>query len=194
MRKFAPLAAIACLVAAPAAADDHSGVFLSVSGGKADLSETVDKLGLDGLGIDVQFDDKSPAWSASGGYQLNRYFGAHVGYVDFQTFDDLLDVGGLAGTTDIELDLEGWQAGFDAWLPVTDWVSLAAHAGYMDWRSNLKIGDLGLEEKDSGTDPFFGGGMEFHFGSHVGMDVSYTRFDVDGSDVDYAALGVRVRF
>jgi OOP family OmpA-OmpF porin len=193
MRNFAPWAAIACLAAVPAAADDQSGVYLSLAGGKADLSETVDKLGLDGLGIDVQFDDDSPAWSASGGYQVNRYFGARVGYVDFQTFDDFLDAG-PAGMPDVELDLEGWQVGLDAWVPVADWASLSVHAGYMDWRSNIKIGDLGLEEKDSGTDPFFGGGMELHLGDHVGMNVSYTRFDVDGSDVDYAALGVRIRF
>lgn len=194
MRYCAAWAAFACLAAVPAAADDHSGVFLSLSGGKADLSETVDKLGLDQLGVDIQLDADSPAWSASGGYQFNRYFGARVGYVDFQTFDDLLDDGGLVGTADVELDLEGWQAGLDAWVPVADWISLAAHAGYMDWRSNLKVGDFGLEEKDSGADPFFGGGMELHFGSHIGMDVSYTRFDVDGSDVDYAALGARIRF
>lgn len=194
MRIFAAWAVIACLAAVPAAADDHTGVFLSVSGGKADLREKVDRLNLDQLGIDIQLDGDSPAWSASGGYQLNRYFGAHVGYVDFQTFDEILDAGGTVDMPDVELDLDGWQVGFDAWVPVADWVSLAAHAGYMDWRSNLKVGDFGLEERDSGTDPFFGGGLELHFGSHVGMDVSYTRFDVDGSDVDYAALGARIRF
>lgn len=194
MRIFAAWAVIACLAAVPAAADDHTGVFLSVSGGKADLREKVDRLNLDQLGIDIQLDGDSPAWSASGGYQLNRYFGAHVGYVDFQTFDEILDAGGTVDMPDVELDLEGWQAGIDAWVPVADWVSLAAHAGYMDWRSNLKVGDFGLEERDSGTDPFFGGGLELHFGNHVGMDVSYTRFDVDGSDVDYAALGARIRF
>jgi len=194
MRIFAAWAVIACLAAVPAAADDHTGVFLSVSGGKADLREKVDRLNLDQLGIDIQLDGDSPAWSVSGGYQLNRYFGARVGYVDFQTFDEILDAGGTVAMPDVELDLEGWQVGLDAWMPVTDWVSLAAHAGYMDWRSNLKVGEFGLEEKDSGTDPFFGGGLELHLGSHVGMDVSYTRFDVDGSDVDYAALGVRIRF
>jgi len=194
MRIFAAWAVIACLAAVPAAADDHTGVFLSVSGGKADLREKVERLNLDQLGIDIQLDGDSPAWSASGGYQFNRYFGARVGYVDFQTFDEFLDAGNTVDMPNVELDLEGWQVGFDAWVPVADWVSLAAHAGYMDWRSNLKVGDFGLEERNSGTDPFFGGGLELHFGSHVGMDVSYTRFDVDGSDVDYVALGARIRF
>ncbi len=194
MRYFVLLAVIATLAAVPAAADERSGVFLGVSGGKSNVKETLDNLDLDRLGIDVEFDDDSPAWSASGGYQLNKYFGARFGYVDFQSFDELLDSGGMDNMPDVELDLEGWQVGIDAYLPVSDRVSLAARAGYMDWQSNLKIGDLGLEENDSGTDPFFGAGMELHFGSHVGMDFSYTRFDVEGSDVDYAALGVRVSF
>jgi len=194
LRYFALLAVIASLAAVPAAADDHSGVFLGVSGGKADLKETLDHLELDRLGIDVQFDDASPAWSATGGYRVNEHFGARFGYVDFQTFDELLDAGGIENMPDVELDLDGWMVGVDAYLPVGKQVSLAAHAGYMDWQSNLKIGDLGLEETDGGTDPFFGGGLEMNFGSHVGVDLSYTRFDVDGSDVDYAAVGVRVRF
>lgn len=194
MRHLALWVVIASLAAAPAAADERSGVFLGVSGGKASLKKTLDRLDLDRLGIDIQFDEASPAWSASGGYQLNRYFGARFGYVDFQTFDDLIQVDGDVPMPDVEVDLEGWQLGFDAWFPVAKWASVAARAGYMDWRSNLKVGDLGLEENDSDVDPFFGGGLELHLGDHVGMDFSYTRFDVDGSDADYAALGFRVTF
>jgi OOP family OmpA-OmpF porin len=194
LRYFALLAVIASLAANPVAADDRTGVFLGVSGGAADLRDTLDSLDLGRLGIDVQYDDDSPAWSASGGYQLNRYFGARFGYVEFQTFDDRVDAAGMDNMPDVQLDLDGWQIGVDAYLPVAAWVSLAAHAGYMDWQSNLKVGDYGLEETGSGTDPFFGGGMELNLGDHVGMDLSYTRFDSDGSDVDYAAVGVRVRF
>ncbi len=194
MRNFAALALIAILTAAPAVSDDRSGVFLGISGGQADVKETIEGLDLDQFDVDVQVDDISPAWGASGGYQFNRFFGARFGFVDFQTFDDLLDVGDIEDAPDIDIDLEGWMMGVDAYLPLSRWMSLAARAGYMDWQSRLKVGDLGLEESDSGTDPFFGGGMEMNVGDNVGLDLSYTRFDVDGSNVDYASVGVRLRF
>jgi len=195
LRYLALWAVIASLAAVPAVADDRSGVFLGVSGGSTHLKEKLDRLDLESLGVDIRFDDNSPAWSAEGGYQLNRYFGARIGYVDLQTFDDQLDSGGMdSPMPDVDMDLAGWLAGVDAWFPVADWVSLGARAGYMDWQSNLKVGDFGLEENDSGTDPYFGGGLEMHLGDHVGMDVSYMRFDVDGSNADYTSLGVRVRF
>jgi OOP family OmpA-OmpF porin len=79
-------------------------------------------------------------------------------------------------------------------MPLASWDSLGARAGYMDWKSRLRIGDYGLQSSDSGTDPFFGGGLEVNFGPSFSIEASYTRFDVDGSDVDSASLGVRLGF
>lgn len=194
MRAKAVTMMTALLAAAPVAADDGTGVFIGVSGGRADVNETLASLDLSGIGVDVQVDDDSPAWSAFGGYQLNRYFGVRGGYQDFQTFDDLLEVASIGDVPDIDVDLEGWMIGLDAYLPLGEWVSLAGHAGYIDWESKVEIGDLDVRSSESGTDPFIGGGVEVNLGAHFGVEASYTRFDVDGSDVDYAALGVRFRF
>lgn len=194
MRAKVMIVAAALLAAAPAAAEENTGVFVGVSGGRADVNETLASVDLSGFGVDIEVDDDSPAWSAFGGYRLNRYFGMRAGYLDFQTFDDIVEVASIGDVPDLDLDLEGWMIGADAYLPVTGWLSLAARAGYMDWESKVEIGDFEVRSTESGTDPFLGGGVEVNLGRHFGLEASYTRFDVDGSDVDFAALGLQIRF
>lgn len=194
MRTFAVLAVAASLSATPALADDTSGIFVGMSGGRADTDHTLESLDLGNLGVDLDLESSSPAWGAFGGYRLNRHFGLRGGYMDFQTFDDLLDLAPVGDVPKIELDLEGWMLGVDAYMPLASWASLGARAGYMDWRSRLRIGDYGLQSSDSGTDAFFGGGLEVNFGPSFSVEANYTRFDVDGSDVDSASLGVRLGF
>lgn len=194
MRTIAMLAIVSGLAAVPAAADEQSGIFVGVSGGRADISETLDHLDLGELGVGLQIEDSSPTWSAFGGYRMNSYLGVRGGYVDFQTFDDLLELAPVGDVPDVDLDLEGWMISLDANLPLGNWLSVTGRAGYMDWESRLAIDDFDFQEADSGTDPFLGGGAELHLGPHVGVEASYTRFDLNGSDVDYTALGLRVIF
>jgi OOP family OmpA-OmpF porin len=194
MRSFAILAVLASLTSAPAWADDESGVFVGVSGGRADLNETLEGLDLGSLGVELEIEDLSPAWSAFGGYRLNRNVGFRAGYVDFQTFDDLLEVSSFADVPDIQFDLEGWMVGVDAYLPLGRRVSLAGRAGYMDWQSRVKVGEYDFRSAESGTEPFFGGGIEVNLGRHFGLETSYTRFDVNGSDVDYASVALHIGF
>lgn len=194
MRLFAALVFVSAAFITPAHAEDRSGFFLGAAGGAADLNETLGEIDLGDLDVQVEVDDVAPAWSAFAGYQLNRHFGFRGGYVDFQTFDDILDEADIENLPDLDLDLEGWMLGADAYLPLGRWVSLTGRAGFMSWESKIDFGLPGIEDSDSGTDPFYGAGLEFNLGRHVGMEASYTRFDVDGNDVDFAAAALRIRF
>jgi hypothetical protein len=194
MRTFAVLAVMASLNATPASADDASGVFVGMSGGRANAATTLENLDLGNVGVDLDLEGSSPVWGAFGGYRLNQHFGVRGGYMDFQTFDDRLDMSPVGDVPEVELDMEGWMLGVDAYMPLASWASLGARAGYMDWKSRLRIGDYGLRSSDSGADPFFGGGLEVNFGPSFSIEASYTRFDLEGSDVDSASLGVRLGF
>ena len=194
MRLVAATMLVVAVFAGPADAEDRSGFFIGTAGGAADLNDTLGELDLGDLDVQVKVDEVAPAWSAFGGYQFNRHFGFRGGYVDFQTFDDILDETDVQDLPDLDLDLEGWMVGADAYMPVGRWVSLTGRAGFMSWESKIDFGLPGVEDSDSGTDPFYGAGLEFNLGRRVGMEASYTRFDVDGSDVDFAAAAFRIRF
>ncbi|UCC13338.1 MAG: hypothetical protein JSW21_07965, partial [Gammaproteobacteria bacterium] len=91
------------LAAGDALADERSGFFLGLAGGAADLDEELEDLDLDSLGIDVEVRDTSPAWSAYAGYQFNRFLGVRGGYVDFETFDDVIEVESIGDVPDIDI-------------------------------------------------------------------------------------------
>ncbi len=194
MRLIAVTTLVCAMFTGAAQAEDRAGFFMGAAGGAADLNETLGEIDLGGLDIQVEVDDVAPAWSAFAGYQLNRHFGFRGGYVDFQTFDDILDESDIEDLPDLDLDLEGWMIGADGYLPLGRWVSLIGKAGFMSWESKIDFGLPGVEDSDSGTDPFYGAGLELNLGRRVGMEASYTRFDVDGNDVDFAAAALRIRF
>lgn len=182
------------LSAGDALADERSGFFLGLAGGAADLDEELEDLDLASLGIDVEVSDTAPAWSAFAGYQFNRYLGVRGGYVDFETFDDIIEVESIGDVPDIDIDLEGWMVGVDGHLPMGRWISLTGRAGYIAWESQAKLGLVQLEDSKTGSDPFYGGGLELSLGKSFGIEATHTRFAIDGNDVDMSALGVRVRF
>ena len=182
------------LTAGDALADERSGFFLGLAGGAADLDEELEDLDLSSLGIDVEVSDTSPAWSAFAGYQANQYFGIRGGYTDFETFDDVVEVESIGDVPDLDIDLEGWTLGVDGHLPMGRWVSLTGRAGYIAWEAKAELGLIQLEDSANGTDPFFGGGVEFNFGDSFGLEATHTRFKIDGNDVDMTAGGVRLRF
>lgn len=194
MRLFAVTTLVLAMFSGTAQAEESTGFFFGAAGGAADLNETLGEVDLGGLDVEVEVDDVAPAWSAFAGYQLNRHFGFRGGYVDFQTFDDILENSDIEDLPDLDLDLEGWMLGADGYLPMGRWVSLTGRAGFMSWESKIDFGLPGVEDSDSGTDPFYGAGLELHLGRRVGMEASYTRFDVDGKDVDFAAAALRIRF
>ena len=180
------------LISSTAAAD--GGFFIGVSAGKADLDETFGTIELPSDDVEITLDDEEPAWGVFAGYQFSRYVGLRIGYVDFATFDDVLDLAGVGDIPGVDFDLDGWTAGVDGYLPVTDWLSLVGHLGAITWDAEVQIALLSIGVVDEGTDVYYGAGLEFTPVDFLGIEGSYTRYEINDSDIDYLSLGVRFKF
>jgi len=169
------------------------GPFIGASVGNANLDDALGNIGPPDDRVDINLDDDSPGWSAFAGYELGRYVGIRAGYIDFSTFDDVLDFG-IPGTPTIDVDLDGWTLGVDGYLPIGNWFRLTGHVGVIQWDAKVQIDFAGIDRSEDGSDVFYGAGIEFDLAGFLTLGSSYTRYEIADSDVDYAAAHVRYRF
>lgn len=169
------------------------GPFVGASVGNADIDEALGNIGPPDDRIEINLDDDSPGWSAFAGYELGRYVGIRAGYIDFSTFDDILDFG-IPGASIIDVDLDGWTLGVDGYLPVWNWFRLTAHVGVIQWDAKVQIDFTAIDRSEDGSDVYYGAGIEFDLANVVTLGSSYTRYEISDTDVDYAAAHFRLRF
>lgn len=191
MQESARLAAL-LLTGLPAIAM-AGGPFVGGSVGNADIDEALDDIGPPDDRVELRLDDDSPGWSAFAGYEFGRYVGMRAGYIDFSTFDDILDLG-IPGTPVLDVDLNGWIMGVDGYLPVGDWFRLTGHVGVIQWDAEVQIDFAGIDRTEDGSDVYYGVGVEFELADFLMLGTSYTRYEIDDADVDYAAAHVRFLF
>jgi len=148
----------------------------------------------DNINVDaetVKLDGDSTSFRLAVGYDLNRYFSAEAGYVDFGKleFDDV-DVGGITGSVDARAD--GSELSISGRIPVGGRFSLKGRTGLMWW--NAKTQALGVSNSSSKRDVFFGLSGEFAATRKLGITAGWTRYNLDSEDVDYLSVGFRFRF
>lgn len=161
------LALVAALAALPAAAQDNDTPHFYGGGsvGRNDNSEF--------------------SWSAFGGYQANRWFGAEFGYRDLgrQT---------VGGTT---ADASAWELVGVGRLPLFDRFSAYGKLGGYLGRTH------GGGTSENNTDLTYGAGLEYGLTRNVGVRAEWQRYtDLGGggfgakNDLDVASLAVIYRF
>lgn len=124
-------------------------------------------------------DERDTAYTLFGGYRFNPNFSMEIGYVNLG--EATAKVSGAGEVASFEVD--GVTASLLGRLPIDGGLSVIGRIGAIKWDSEAKA--FGEREKDNGTDPLFGGGLEYGNQSLFAR-AEYTRYmlDVDSGNSD----------
>ena len=147
-------------------------------------------------GAGVSCDDKDTALKILGGYQVNRYFAAELGYSDLGK----VKASGPGGSVDIKSN--AWDVTAIGAFPLANQFSIFGRAGF--YRSETKLGGLASGKKDT-TDVTYGAGVQYDFARNLGVRGEWQRYskvkarnDATGaegeSDVDVLGVSLIYRF
>lgn len=146
-------------------------------------------------------------WRVFTGYRFNDYFAAHVGYTDLGESQSRLVGSSMAFSLlpsperVAEQRVRGVDAGVQLKVPVTERIYVDVHGGKYFWRSKTNIvGEWGegyrgkLSDSDSGSDNFFGAGLELAVMHDLSATVSWTRYQVGSDPVALWTVGALYHF
>ncbi len=189
------------LQAAPAQ-DQH--FYLGVSFGKSDLDVSESEITAvlnDGSLSGANFDNEDSSLKLYGGYAINKNVAIEFGYIDLGEFDYSATSDGSgslwsSGPLTIDTETTGLLFNVKGSLPVSDIFGLTAKLGLLAWdiEADASNGGLSGSADDDGNDLFFGVGASARLAQHVGIDLEFERYDIDGDDLDVFSLGISYHF
>jgi opacity protein-like surface antigen len=158
------------LFASPAFSAPTSGLYAGLSVGDSSISEDSAEFDIDDTNIIAYL-----------GSQLNQYFAAEVGYTS---------IGNVLADSDVNIsaDLDGIEASVLGFIPVSSNVSFFGRLGFWDWEVDAPGDNI------SGTDIFYGGGVEYNPTQRVQMRLEARKYEADGADVTMVNGSVGYRF
>ena len=118
------------------------------------------------------------------GYQFNNYFAIEGSYYDFGEFND-------SGN---EFALDGYDLGVVGILPVSNRVSLFGKVGVHEWDAEASGAASGLTLGASGSDVFFGVGIDYDISNRWTIRGEIEHYEVEDIDVDVASVGISFNF
>lgn len=163
-------------------------------------------------------DDTSSTASIGGGYQVNKYFGVEAGFQDLGEISyswsgaGTLTSGGNTfvgtGAAKLSADVDGYYLGPTLSFPINEKFSINARAGVYRWEAKLTVSVIAAgtlngtpvsagasaSAKDKGSDTYIGFGGTYKLNEKIGINLSYTQFDVDEYKSKNIALGLRYSF
>lgn len=181
-------------------------VDLGLGQAKADLGDTA------GLNVD----DTDTAYSIGAGYKFNDNIAIEGGYLKLGTasISATGTVSGTyygspysaTGTLAASAEVDGFYLGPVLSLPFADKFEAYARAGVYFWDSDEKAsasgtltyagityaGDVTASSSSDGSDPYYGIGAAYKATESVAVGADWTRYDIDGIDVD--VLGARLKY
>ena len=181
-------------ISPPAFAQD-SGWYLGASAGQSIARDWCPS----SLLVGESCDDTKSAYGVFGGYQVNKYLGAELGYTDLGEFK--ASEPGIALTSKVK----GFELLGVGTIPINPQFEVYGKVGVFFW--DLKVSCEGtlcavgsLSEK--ATDLTYGLGAKFNFTKNVGARVQYQRYKDIGddatlggkTDVDVISVGVVFKF
>ncbi|HEV3008460.1 MAG TPA: outer membrane beta-barrel protein [Burkholderiales bacterium] len=186
---------LAAALAAPAAAQDDSGLYL---GGSLGYSQYKDSCKM----LIVPCDGNDTAWRAFAGYQFNRYVALEAGFANLGevTGSGIFNTG-TPGNFSVAVD-EAWDLTAVFLIPVTSRLSGLARVGMYRARTTIDVSNEGFPDiHEAGTNSGFsyGAGAEFRLGP-IGLRAEWQRYENVGvaatgeDDIDVLSLGLLLRF
>jgi OOP family OmpA-OmpF porin len=178
-------------ISAPAVAQQaDAGWYVGGAYGMSSFSN-IDTTGI----ANPSVDDSDSGFKIYGGFQLNKYFGAEIGYVDFGKVGVSGSVLGVPFTSSSSVTAYTF-AGVGT-LPLTESFALFGRVGLAAWNVDFSASALGASGSlnDNGTDPFYGIGARFNLNKNWGLVVEYEKYKAsDWGDAAFTSLGVRYKF
>lgn len=158
------------LFASSAFSAPTSGLYAGLSVGDSSINVDSDESDIDDTTIIAYL-----------GSQLNQYFAAEVGYTS---------IGNVFGDNDLNVsaDLDGLEASVLGFVPLSSNISLFGRLGFWDWEVDAPGDDA------SGTDIFYGGGVEYNPTQRVQMRLEARKYEADDADVTMVNGSVGYRF
>lgn len=221
-----PCAAFVCLGLGSAAAEaSEPGWYVFAFGGESsasgftprasdeNLTDIFNNAGFNVDSIASTVDDSDTSFGLGGGYQLNENFAFEFAYLDLGSFSSdataTLSQDEVAGTTDVEAELESSASGPVVWalgiLPIGERFSVYGRAGIglMQADGTLRVTDENgtqrANQSSQKTSLIYGAGAEYSFAKYFAVRLAWDRYtdvgtdDVAGNiDADVLSLGIRM--
>lgn len=146
-------------------------------------------------GTGVSCDDTDTAFRVFGGYQINKNFGAELGY------QDLGKVEASALGLNASIKSKAWDIMAVGTLPVAEKFSVYGKIGFYFANTDATTNIPGVaNESKSNNDLTYALGVQYDFNKNLGVRGEWQRYsdvgggDIGKSDVDVMAIGVVYRF
>jgi OOP family OmpA-OmpF porin len=134
------------------------------------------------LETNEDIDESSFAYKLYAGWNINEFFGAEVGYVDF----------GEADGNDASFEADGFTvAGLVGWS-ITPRIRPFAKVGYLWWDAETSV--AGVSAGEDGSDVFFGLGTGFALTETFDLRLEYELYQLDDADAHSIFLSAQTSF
>lgn len=134
-----------------------------------------------GNNIGGEGDDNS--FGIRGAYNLNKYIGFELSYIDHGETDDKF-IDGFGDTINDKISLTAFNLGAKGVLPFENGFSLHARLGLSFWDAELEETNSAVPGEtfkgdDSGNDLYYGIGAQYTINSKFTIGVEYTLFEYE---------------
>lgn len=149
------------------------------------------------LGVNT-FDVDSDIYGAQArlGYQSSYFLGAEVeGALGFTNDNTSFNTGGdiVAASTSVDTQIAGFGV---LRYPATKKINVLGRFGYHNTEGDIRLDDgVNQLSGDFSEDGIaYGGGVEYAFTNNMGLRVDYTRYEVEGPDLDSVSVALTRKF
>ena len=176
--------------------------YFGLSGGQTKIDT-----GVSGLTGTATLDEKDTGYKIFGGLKFDSIWSAELQYVDFgkaslkgNNGDQFRYEGTLyqftANNVEVALKAKSYGAALLAGYDVNKFIRPYAKVGLHHWRSTESAtSDAGnVAISDSGTDLFYGLGLQFSFNDRIAARIEAEQYKFDSSKVQLISAGVTISF
>jgi len=165
--------------------------YFGASVGSSDMDEDVAV----GLITSGTVDGKDSGFKLVGGYRVNENFAFEIAYVDLGTARYAGDWFG-SPVINGRLEIYGMNIAALGMVPVQSNFRLLGKFGLYAWEADARdiTGGFPFAGSQTGSDMFFGVGVEFDITPSLGLRIEWESFDVVDSDATLASIGLLGQF
>ena len=139
-------------------------------------------------------DDSDVSLGFGVGYMANENLGFELGYKTLGEYVAKTQSGTTASGRSATLhsgsqEVNGFNFGFIGVFPVQNQIDVYGKAGILRWKDEIEI-DATIDrerirddDKDTGTDPYFGFGGKYNFSKQLSLGLEWARYKIDDGDV-----------
>lgn len=201
MNKQLLIIAMAAGLGMTAAQAADTGFYIGGSFGKSkvsDFSSSDLNTELASLGVTATSttEDGDSGLKVFAGYRIMKYLAVEGAYANLgEVSARVITTAPVAGTANIELENTAITLSALGILPLNDKFSLFGRLGLNVWNVDVSASGTGsggatYSDSDDGTGVVYGLGAAYNLTPNLNLRVEWERYDFDGSDLDFASVGL----